>query len=380
MSRSIDIVFVGLAITSSWGNGHATTYRSLIKGLAGQGHRVLFLERDLPWYAHNRDAPHLDYCEAQLYSDLEDLRARFSKRVREADAVIIGSYVRDGSALCDWVLEEARGVRAFYDIDTPVTLSGLQSGTCEYLRADQIPQFDLMLSFTGGPTLERLESVFGARRACALYCSVDVDRYRPEPVSQDIELGYMGTYSEDRQAGLETLLKEPARRMPSRRFSVAGAQYPVNLLWPRNVERIEHLPPRDHPVFYSRQRFTVNLTRAQMRRAGFSPSVRLFEAAACGTPIISDNWPGLTELFSPREEILIAEDASEVVTYLQEISPSERQSIGQAALERVLDQHSGARRALELESILGTAQRESAPSNAREKDPSSLASRSCATM
>ncbi|HEX7114137.1 MAG TPA: glycosyltransferase [Steroidobacter sp.] len=380
MSRSIDIVFIGLAITSSWGNGHATTYRSLIKGLASRGHRILFLERDLPWYAQNRDAPRLDYCETQLYSDAKDLRARFGARVRAADAVIVGSYVKEGAEVCDWVLEEARGVRAFYDIDTPVTLSRLQNGTCEYLLADQIPQFDVVLSFAGGPMLGRLESELGARRARALYCSVDLEQYRPEPVPPDIELGYMGTYSEDRQAGLEALLKEPARRLSSRRFVVVGAQYPEHLLWPRNVERIEHLPPRDHPLFYSRQRYTLNLTRAQMRRAGFSPSVRLFEAAACGTPIISDDWPGLTELFSPREEILIVHDAGDVVACLEEISNTERERIARAALERVAEQHSGARRALELEGILEAAQREVASSCALDADAPSKASRSFATM
>src|SRR4051812_5140012 len=179
VQHSIDIVFIGLAITSSWGNGHATTYRSLLHGLHRRGHRILFLERDQPWYARHRDAPRLDCCDTKLYTDIHDLRARFTERIRTADAVIIGSYVADGREVCDWVLEQAHGIRGFYDIDTPVTMTQLRTDTCEYLRADQIPQFDLMLSFTGGPTPRQLEAVFGARRAHALYCSVNIEQYCP---------------------------------------------------------------------------------------------------------------------------------------------------------------------------------------------------------
>ncbi len=357
MSQSIDIVIVGLAITSSWGNGHATTYRSLIKGLHQLGARVLFLERDQPWYADNRDAPRSPYCETQLYSDLDDLRRRFAARVQSADAVIVGSYVQDGRAVCDWVLEHACGVRAFYDIDTPVTLARLRTDECDYLRADQIPSFDLMLSFTGGPILEQLESRFGARRAAPLYCSVDVDAYRPQAVQQSIDLGYMGTYSPDRQPGLETLLNAPARELSSRGFLVVGAQFPRSLQWPRNVRRVEHLAPSEHARFYSQQRYTLNVTRSDMRRAGYSPSVRLFEAAACGTPIISDDWPGIAEVLTPGQEILIAAGASDVIRILEEVSESDRQRMARAARERVLAAHSGAQRAAELERLLDAARR-----------------------
>lgn len=357
---SLDIVILGLAITSSWGNGHATTYRSLAKGLHRQGHRVTFLERDQPWYAQNRDAPMLPCCETHLYTSFEELRARFGAQVRNADAVIVGSYVQDGVLVCDWVLETAKGVRAFYDIDTPVTLTCLRTDTCEYLRSHQIAEFDLMLSFTGGPTLGRLESAYGARSALPLYCSVDVDEYRRVAVECDIDLAYMGTYSADRQPGLEALLNEPARQLPDRKFMVVGAQYPRDLQWPSNVRRVDHLPPKQHPHFYSRQRCTLNLTRADMRAAGHSPSVRLFEAAACGTPIISDAWPGLEEVFRPKDEILIAHSASDVVRYLREIDDAQLQRISRAARERVLAAHSSERRAAELVAYIDEVQHRAA--------------------
>ncbi|HEU4604594.1 MAG TPA: hypothetical protein VFS24_21650, partial [Steroidobacteraceae bacterium] len=283
IESSLNIVFIGLSITSSWGNGHATTYRSLIKGLHQRGHRVTFLECDRPWYADNRDAPKLPYCTTHLYQDLAELRSRFQGQVRNADVVIVGSYAADGIEVCEWVQQEATGVKAFYDIDTPVTLARLLSDACEYLDTDMIPGFDLMLSFTGGPTLDRLESEFGAQRACALYCSVDVDQYQPLHIERDIDLGYMGTYSDDRQPSLELLLNQPAKQLADKHFMVVGSQYPKDLRWPRNVQRVSHLPPDQHARFYSRQRCTLNITRADMRAAGYSPSVRLFEAAACAT-------------------------------------------------------------------------------------------------
>lgn len=348
MPRGLDIVIVGLAITSSWGNGHATTYRSLVKGLARCGHRVLFLERDQPWYAAHRDATHFDFCETGLYTSVDDLCARYGSRIRQADLVIVGSFVLEGALVCDRVLEIARGVRAFYDIDTPVTLSSLERGDCPYLRTDQVAAFDLFLSFTGGPTLDRLEQEYGASRAVPLYCSVDVDSYRPRDTRADVALGYMGTYSVDRQPGVETLLNEPARRLPDASFLVAGAQYPGDVPWPPNVRRVDHLAPADHAAFYNSQRFTLNVTRADMRRSGHAPSVRLFEAAACGVPIISDEWPGLGDVLRIGEEIIVARTTDDVVLVLAGMPDVQRMRIAEAARERALCSHSGEQRALEL--------------------------------
>jgi spore maturation protein CgeB len=352
VNSSLDVVFIGLAITSSWGNGHATTYRSLLKGLHARGHRVLFLEQDQPWYAAHRDLAESARWETALYTDLEDLRRRFATRVRRADAVIVGSYVDGGQAICDWVLETATGVRAFYDIDTPVTLRGVRDDTCPYLAAKHIGAFDLFLSFTGGPTLQVLRREFGGKHVRPLYCSVDTDEYQPQSCVPTAALGYMGTYSRDRQPALEQFLNEPARALSRQRFIVVGAQYPDTLAWPPNVERCQHLPPSDHPHFYARQRFTLNLTRADMRRAGHSPSVRLFEAAACNTPIISDEWPGLEDFFTPSEEILIARSGLDVCEWLSSFTEKSRLEMAARARQRVLATHSGLHRATQLEDYI----------------------------
>lgn len=349
-TRGLRIVILGLTITSSWGNGHATTYRGLMRGLVRRGHRVLFLERDKPWYAEHRDLPQPPYGETALYDEPEALARRWGHAIETADLVIVGSYVPDGIEVAALVQRLARGATAFYDIDTPVTLAALEAGTCAYLSPETLRRFDLYLSFTGGTTLDELQTRWGARAARALYCSADPTLYRPDPdAAARWDLGYLGTYSTDRQPVLDALLCQPAGAEPERRFVVAGPLYPDGLAWPGNVERIEHLAPGEHSAFYAGQRFTLNVTRADMVRRGWSPSVRLFEAACCGVPIISDWWAGLDELFRPGEEILIARDTDDVLRFLRDTSQARRQEIGRAAQARVLSAHTGDHRAAELE-------------------------------
>ncbi len=345
----MQIVILGLSITSSWGNGHATTYRALARQLASRGHAVTFLERDVPWYAHNRDMPEPAFASTYLYDSIDELRTTHEGDVRDADLVIVGSYVPDGIAVGEWVTSTAQGVTAFYDIDTPVTLAALSNGGADYISTSLIPCYDLYLSFTGGPTLRRLEREFGARMARPLYCSVDTRDYFPESNDARWDLGYLGTYSDDRQPTLTALMLEPARTLAACRFVVAGPQYPEAIAWPENVTRITHLPPRDHRAFYNAQRYTLNITRADMIRAGWSPSVRLFEAAACGTPIVSDYWDGLEAFFEPGRDILIARSADDTETYLHDVSESERVEVGRRGRERVLARHTAEHRAEELE-------------------------------
>jgi spore maturation protein CgeB len=344
------IVLCGLSITSSWGNGHATNYRALVRELDRRGHDVLFCERDVPWYASQRDLPEPPWGRTALYGSVAELRDRFAGEVRDADLVVVGSYVPDGVAVGHWVCDTARGATAFYDIDTPVTLAKLARGDHEYLEPGLIPRFDLYLSFTGGPILDRIQRELGSPRARAFHCLVDPDAYAPARGAEvRWDLGYLGTYSADRQPPLDDLLLEPARRAPSRAFAVAGPQYPPDVAWPPNVERIEHVPPAGHPGFYAAQRFTLNITRADMRRAGWSPSVRLFEAAACGIPVISDRWDGLTELFAEGSEILLADSGADVLRLLAEVGDDEARAIGRAARERVLAEHTAQRRVDQLE-------------------------------
>lgn len=345
----MNIVILGLSITSSWGNGHATTYRSLVKGLFKRGHTVHFLERDVPWYANQRDAKRFDYCKVSLYNSLSELQINYKQEIQNADLVIVGSYVPEGVEAGKWVLRNAGGITAFYDIDTPVTLSKLKKGEYEYIHPELIPQYDLYLSFSGGRVLEIFTLEYGSPGAVPLYCSVDAEIYYPESVPKKWDIGYLGTYSDDRQPPLEKLLIEPAVKWTEGRFVVAGPQYPETIVWPANVVRIEHLPPARHRRFYNEQRFTLNITRNDMIKMGHSPSVRLFEAAACGVPVISDYWEGLEDFFKAGSQIYIAKSPGDTLKYLQQISEQERMQVGQNARTIVLEKHTGEKRAKELE-------------------------------
>lgn len=349
-TKALDIVIIGLTITSSWGNGHANTYRSLVKELSKRGHRVTFLEHDKPWYFSQRDLPNPPYCKTILYSSVKELQDQHESTVRDADMVIVGSYVPEGISVGQWVIKTAQGIKAYYDIDTPVTITRLANDNCEYLNRQLVSQYDLFLSFAGGTVLDYLEKELGSPLARPLHCSVDPELYYlEEDTAQVYDLGYMGTYSDDRQPPLKQLMLDAARQWPEGKFIVAGPQYPDSIQWPANVERTNHLPPEQHRHFYNTQRFAQNITRADMIRMGHSPSVRLFEAAACATPIISDYWKGLESYFRLDEEILISRSTEDTLRYIKGMPDDERKEIGIRAQKKVLAYHTAAYRAMELE-------------------------------
>jgi spore maturation protein CgeB len=348
----VKIVIFGLSITSSWGNGHATTFRALCRALRARGHRIVFFEHNLEWYENNRDLPNPEFCEVHLFENWKEVLPLARRELRDCDLAMVGSYFPDGIAASNEVLDHAPAVKAFYDIDTPITVAQLRErGETDYLRLDQIAGFDLYFSFTGGPMLREIEERFGARRAVPLYCSFDPDQYHSFPVHKRFacDLSYMGTYAPDRQPKIEELLCAPARRLADRNFIVAGPQYPNSVKWPPNVRHIIHLNPRWHAHFYSSSRMTLNVTRRDMVQAGYSPSVRLFEAAACGATIVSDNWPGLDSFFEPGSEILTPVSSDDVCRYISEADASDLRQIGRRAQQRVLAEHTSQRRAEEFE-------------------------------
>lgn len=353
------IVVFGLSITSSWGNGHATTFRALFRALNRRGHEILFFEKDVEWYASNRDLPNPDFCDVRLYDSWEQLKPAARRELSNCDVAMVGSYFPDGVAAMNEMLESSAPVKTFYDIDTPITVAALlDKGRTDYVQAEQLQGLDVYFSFTGGPTLQEIEHRFGVRQAAPLYCSFDPERYRPLPPTRryQCDLSYMGTYAPDRQPKIEQFLVGVARQQPERKFLVAGPQYPKTIKWPKNLRRITHLNPRWHPHFYSSSRFTLNVTRRDMVMAGYSPSVRLFEAAACGAAIISDNWPGLDTFFTPGKEILLPLTTEDVIRYVSEMTEEQRQRIGESAMNRVLAGHTSEQRAREFEAAIAATE------------------------
>ena len=347
------ITIFGLTISSSWGNGHATPYRALLRALHRMGHAVVFYERDVPYYARRRDFASADFCRLVLYSAWDDVRDRARLDLRDSDVVIHASYCPEGARIIDELAGVSRPLRVFYDLDTPITLEKLASEGVDYLRADQIPHFDLYLSWCGGEILRQLEQRWHARKALPLYGCVDPNVHARVAVPEPYRclMSYMGTYAADRQHKLETLFLQPARRLSREAFVLAGSMYPRDAHWPSNLRHFEHVSSHDHPALYSSSRFTLNLTRDAMARGGYCPSGRLFEAAACGTPIISDWFEGLDRFFIPEEEIFIASDADDVLRAL-DTSGEQLARLASRARRRTLAEHTGARRAEQLVAYL----------------------------
>ncbi|MEE1612625.1 CgeB family protein [Microvirga sp. CF3016] len=349
------IVIFGLTISSSWGNGHATLWRGLCRTLAKRGHRVVFFEKDVPYYATNRDFIEIPGGDLILYKDWASIHARAEAELKDADAAMVTSYCPDGIAAGELVLMAPRASRVFYDLDTPVTFSRLDAGEpISYIGPGGLAGFDLVLSYTGGRALERLQTELGARRVAPLYGHVDPDVHRPVQSTHHYlsYLSYLGTYAADRQDALQHLFIDPAACRPDRRFLIGGAQYPEDFPWQPNIHFVCHLPPPEHPAFFSSSRLTLNITRQAMAEMGWCPSGRLFEAAACGAPILSDSWQGLDSFFEPGREVLIARETEDVVTAL-DLTDAELNRIAKAGRERALEEHTSEHRAKELEILLG---------------------------
>lgn len=348
------LVIFGLSISSSWGNGHATLWRGLLAELGHRGWHTTFFEKDVPYYACTRDLREFEGGSLVLYGDWTEVAPRARRDLREADVALVTSYCPDGIEASDLVLDAPHATRVFYDLDTPVTLSRLGRGeSTTYVGAKGLSGFDLVLSFTGGKALDELRERLGARRAVALYGHVDPAVYRRVEPSERFaaDLSYLGTYADDRQPKLQAMFIEPARQRPGRRFVLAGAQYPQDFPWLSNIYFVRHLPQDQHATFFSSSRITANLTRRDMVAMGWCPTGRQFEAAACGAPILTDTWEGLEAFFEPGEEILVATTCEEALAAL-DLSDAELRRIGCRAQERVLSDHTSARRAEELERIL----------------------------
>jgi spore maturation protein CgeB len=367
------IVIFGLTISSSWGNGHATIWRGLCRALAERGHRIVFFERDVPYYAGHRDLVAWNDGELVLYQNFDDVRFFAQRQLADVDVGIVTSYCGDALAATDLVLDSSAALRVFYDLDTPVTLAALSAGRpVAYIGSGGLSDFDLVLSYTGGRAVHELERRLGARRVATLYGSVDPQAHRRVASQAEFiaDVSYLGTYAEDRQDALEQLFIYPARRLPHRRFLIGGAQYPQSFPWTDNIYFVRHVDPPLHPVFYSSSRLTVNVTRRAMKQMGYCPSGRLFEAAACGTPILSDYWEGLELFFEPNVEIMVARTSGEAEIAI-EFSDGELAQFAKRARERVLAEHTAEQRAREFEMIVATA---GAPASARRRasEPESL--------
>ena len=344
----MQLAIFGLSVSSSWGNGHATLWRGLIRALASQGHQVHFFEKDVPWYANARDLISPDHFRLTLYKSWDDAAGIARQNLRDADAAIVTSFCPDALEAAQAVFSSPVPAKVFYDLDTPVTLARRRAGlSVDWATQAGYADYDLVLSYSGGRTLNALRRDMLARNVAPLYGSVDPDLHRPVPAVQRFALSYLGTYAEDRQAALETLFLASARQCPLKQFLLGGSQYPQHFPWTSNLFFRNHVAPEDHNSFYCSSEITLNITRKAMLESGYCPSGRLFETAACGVPALTDDWAGIGEFFEPDREILIATNTAEAVDAISR-SHESLLAIGRAARERALSCHTSAIRAEQM--------------------------------
>lgn len=358
------LVIFGLTISSSWGNGHATLWRGLVRALADRGHCVVFFELDRPYYAAHRDYTAIPGSgRLRVYRSWEEALPIARQELRDADVGMVTSFCSEGVAATELLVESGVRARVFYDLDTPVTLDALESGQpVNYIGARGLADFDLVLSYTGGRALDELKAKLGAKRVMPLYGSVDPQVHRPVlPETRfAADFSYLGTYAADRQPALETLFIEPARRLLDQRFVIGGAQYPAEFPWAPNIFFVRHLEPAQHPAFFSSSRLTLNITRRAMKAMGYCPSGRLFEAAACGVPILSDSWAGLEQFFTPGSEILVADRTEQAIEALR-MNDGLLRKVARQARERTMNEHTALHRVFQLECGLDAALSPPAP-------------------
>jgi len=384
----VKITFFGLSISSSWGNGHAAHFRAILRALHRLGHRVAFYERDLGQLARHREFTASDDFDLRLYRSWDEIRHTALEEADASDVVLVASHVPEGARIADAVLALDRPLRAYYEMNAPHTLARLRDGSLDYVRALQLPDFDLVLSRMGGRSLSALELDYGARLALPLYACVDPELHLRMPARPALrcELSFPGSCTPQRLARLKTLLGTVARRRPSWRFLVAGAQSsgevpaaprkeprraesgrgsssPKTLPplaaasarvherarrgWPAHLQRLELLSEADRVALFSSSRLVLDLPRRAAQAWGYCPSGRLFAAAACGTPVVTTGFEGLERFLEPEAEVLVAGNAAALLEAMER-SDAELLGLGRRARERTLDEHTGYQRALTM--------------------------------
>ena len=350
-NRPLDLVIIGRSILSSYGNRTAILYRGLINELAQLGHRTIFLEprNDLP-SGHYRDLLRSPYCEVWTYDTVDALLKEYRPAIQSADVVMVGNDLPETDRIAEWVVEEARGLTIYYDTDMATTRDNLAGAISSKhcLSCRTLPIFNLYLSTTGGPPLQQLAKAHGLACARPLYESIDPYSYYRTDAETTYDLGFIGNYKPRREALLQELMVNPAEHTPNRQFALAGDGYRDRLALPGNITYLEHLPETNHVDFYNRQKATLVVSRDDRRALGYTPSRRLLAAAACGIPVLSDEWNGLNDFFEDRREVFNVGNEQDVLAVLYGTDEETVRRAGLAARERVLAEHTTTRRAEEL--------------------------------
>lgn len=355
------LVLFGSSLVSAYWNGAATYYRGICKALHARGHSIVFVEPDIYERQAHRDLlEDPPYAEVRVCHGWSDLAAEI-ERARHADLVAkcsgVGQWDLElAQAVLD--IQSARTRVAFWDVDAPQTLASAAAeavGAPGTFRA-LIPRFDMILLYGGGPPVEAAYAQLGARRTQLVYNAVDPNEYfpvAPDP-TRACDVLFMGNRMPDREQRVRDVLFRAAELAPDLHVVLGGNGWDSAEV-PANVRCVGHVPTGDHRVWNCSARLVLNINRMDMAATGYSPPTRVFEAAGCGSCIVTDAWAGIDTFFEPDREILVAQTAQDLVRYARATSAERAGTVGRAARERVLRDHTYAARAAELDAVLGPA-------------------------
>ncbi len=351
------IAFFGSSLVSAYWNGAATYYRGILKALHGRGHSITFYEPDaFDRLAHRDLKEDPSYARSVVYEPTEEAARRMLARARGADLVVKASGVGVLDAFLEREvlgLQSARTRVAFWDVDAPATLDRVKEDPDDpFLQA--VAEYDLVLTYGGGDPVIRGYEAIGARRCVPVYNALDPSTHHPVPPDPrfDATLGFLGNRMPDREARVWEFFFNPVGALPEERFLLGGSGWDAHVPDAPNLKYLGHVYTADHNAFNCTPRAVLNVSRESMARYGFSPATRVFEAAGAGACLITDAWEGIELFLTPDKECLVAAGGAEVAEHLRQLDPERARMIGEAALERVLSEHTYAHRALLFEAVL----------------------------
>lgn len=349
------IAFYGSSLLSSYWNGAATYYRGILSQLATRGYHTTFYEPDAFERQQHRDIEPPPYAKVQVYEATLEACAAVLDHAAAADIVVKASGVGVfDEELLNGVLDGANrhALKVYWDVDAAATLEEIGAAPDHPLRR-RLPEFDLVLTYGGGPPVVNRYTELGARHCVPVYNALDPDTHHPVEPNERFaaDLGFLANRLPDRERRVEEFFLRAAEALPGHRFMLGGNGWHDKPM-PANVRAIGHVGTADHNAFNCTPRAVLNVARDSMASVGFSPATRVFEAAGAAACLITDAWEGIDQFLKPDEEVLVARDGQDVADQLRGLSPERARNIGQAALARVLKDHTYAQRAVQADAIL----------------------------
>jgi spore maturation protein CgeB len=354
------IAFYGSSLVSAYWNGAATYYRGIIRNLAALGHQVTFFEPDAYERQQHRDlAEDPEWARVVVYEpgDVE----RVLDEAKYYDVVVKASGVGVNDALLERAVLDNRKPNqtiVFWDVDAPATLDRIAHDAADPFRP-LVPQYDFVFTYGGGEPVVRRYLSFGARECIPIYNALDPTTHFPVPPDPAFaaDLSFLGNRLPDREARVDEFFFRAAAQLPEATFLLGGAGWDDKAM-PRSVRYLGHVFTGDHNAFNCTPRAVLNISRDSMATNGWSPATRVFEAAGAAACLITDAWEGIEFFLEPETEVLVARDGDEVANIVRNLDAARARKIGDAALRRVLSEHTYAHRAQQVHRILTGSQHE----------------------